>query len=45
MKKTIKYVIQLTALVLLSAFAMVVIGGLAAIVTGSYTSTLSYIFR
>ncbi len=45
MKKTINYIIQLTALVLASCLTMAVIGGLAAIVTGSYKSVLSYLFR
>ncbi len=45
MKKTINYIVQLIVLVLLSGFAMACIGGLAAIVTGSYKSVLSYLFR
>jgi len=45
MKKTINYIIQLTALILLSGFAMACIGALAAIATGSYKSALSYLFR
>ena len=45
MKKVFNYGLQLATLILLSGFAMAVIGAFAAILTGSYKTVLSYIFR
>ena len=45
MKKTIRQIGGLIALVALSVFAMATIGAMAAIVTGSYNSVLSYWLR
>lgn len=45
LKKKINYAIGLVGLLLLSAFTMCVVGALSAIVTGSYTSVLGYLFR
>jgi len=43
--KAIKYTIGFIGLLLSSAAALVLIGAMAALVTGSYTSVLGYLFR
>ena len=45
MKKTIRLIGGVIALVLLSGFALFVIGAAGAVITGSYNSVLSYWLR